>query len=132
MIDHWVEALGPCTGQQASVGFDMAQTPRWSDSSEQWPASYVERLVIRLESLNTEAYQALARARNLHAQQIALWIEHPDDKDLNQLLGLGFKQLAGPKDVACYGYDLASYNHTRDWNNPRYWANPERWGKDYW
>lgn len=131
-FEHWLSALEGETSSQACVGFVRDEIDVWPDDYQQWPAAYVDRLVIRLASLGDAEHAMLARARNLHARQIALWIDHPHTNDLNSMLGLGFKQLAGPADVGCYGYDLARYNHTRDWNNSKYWANPERWGKDFW
>lgn len=131
-LQHWLDALGACDGNQACIGLELAQADRWPVAMSEWPARYVERLVIRLDQLTPDHVQMLARARNLHARKIALWIDQPSEQDLSSMLGLGFKILAGPPEVGCYGYDIVSYNHTRDWNNPRYWANPERWGKDYW
>ena len=97
-----------------------------------WPAQYFKRCVVRIDALDAKAIAMLGRLRNQYAEQIALWIDHPSADDLEPLLGLGFKALAGPPDAGCYGYDLDTYNHRRDWNNPKYWANPERWGKAFW
>lgn len=130
-FDHWLSALED-SGDQATVGFDWGTNEQWPEDCNQWPQRYLDRLVIRLASLDPAAETALARARNLHARQIAVWIDTPQSEDLNSMLGLGFKRLIGPADAGCYGYDLDRYNHTRDWNNAKYWANPERWGKDFW
>ena len=129
-FEHWLEALER-PSDWITVGFDAGVT-RWPDDMRLWPSQRVGLAVVKLSRLSQESCTQLARLRNLHAAQIALWIDQLDASERNQLLGLGFKGLPGPTMAQCFGYDIESYNHTRDWNNPRYWANPERWGKDFW
>jgi len=131
-LAHWLQALPPVAGPQACIGLTVANCQSWPNDVAQWPAQYQERVILRFDHLDPESLALLGRLRNQHARQIAVWIDQPTEQDLNQMLALGFKTLAGPPEVACYGYDLVSYNHTRDWNNPKYWANPERWGVDHW
>lgn len=131
-LTHWLEALDRVEGPQASIGLNIDSIDRWPESSSDWPAQYCERVIIRLQSLDADAMTCLGLLRNQYARQIAVWVDQPKASDLNQMLGLGFKELAAPPGTGCYGYDIVSYNHTRDWNNPKYWANPERWGLDHW
>lgn len=80
----------------------------------------------------------LGRLRNLHAARV-LAFHAPGGEDpwtLDDFIALGFRREAqfsdGARALALYGYDLATYNHEREWNNPRFWANPQNWGKYFW
>ncbi|MGB0958375.1 MAG: DUF6231 family protein [Litorivicinus sp.] len=138
-FEHWAEGVSQGDGQLACIGCELngsrPGTPppiRLGDAVSDWPAQYFKRCVVRIDVLDAKATAMLGRLRNQYAEQIALWIDRPSADDLEPLLGLGFKTLTGPPDAGCYGYDLDTYNHRRDWNNPKYWANPERWGKAFW
>lgn len=81
----------------------------------------------------------LGRLRNLHASRLLVFIDHTQSLqpwNLHDFIGLGFRHDAdltdGTRNLALYSYDLATYNHEREWNNPRFWANPELWGKYFW
>ena len=89
----------------------------------------------------------LGRLRNLHAPQLIVFIDHVSSVaawTLDDFIALGFRHdqdlrgnvNANPgsteRTLALYSYDIATYNHERDWNNPRHWANPEMWGKYFW
>lgn len=81
----------------------------------------------------------LGRLRNLHAGQVLVFIDHGACRDawsLDDLLGMGFRVDArcsdGSRTLTLYSYDIATYNHEREWNNPRFWANPDLWGKYFW
>jgi hypothetical protein len=86
-----------------------------------------------------DGHAVLARLRNLHAGRLLVFIDHAATREswtLDDFLALGFRQDAQLSDAArtltLYSYDIATYNHTREWNNPRFWANPEMWGKYFW
>ncbi len=86
----------------------------------------------------------LGRLRNLHAGRLLVFIDHNaavEPWSLDDFLGLGFRLEATLADntpansartLAFYSYDIANYNHEREWNNPRFWANPQIWGKYFW
>lgn len=85
----------------------------------------------------------LGRLRNLHASRLLVFVDHARCMEawtLDDFIGLGFRHDAtlssGSGDdthsLALYSYDLATYNHEREWNNPRFWANPELWGRYFW
>lgn len=81
----------------------------------------------------------LGRLRNLHAGQVLVFIDHDaclEAWSLDDFLGMGFRVDArcadGSRTLTLYSYDIATYNHEREWNNPRFWANPELWGKYFW
>lgn len=130
-FEHWLTALEPVDGDHACIGCQTGAEALTDDPAE-WPSRYFSRCVVRLASLDAQSIARLGQLRNQYAQQIALWIDQPNPDDREPLLGLGFKGLPGPAGVACFGYDLGTYNHQRDWNNPKYWANPERWGQAFW
>ena len=86
-----------------------------------------------------QGHAVLARLRNLHASRLLVFIDHGMSSQgwsLDDFLALGFRQDAQLSDAArtltLYSYDIATYNHEREWNNPRFWANPEMWGKYFW
>lgn len=86
-----------------------------------------------------EGHAILARLRNLHAGRLMVFIDHGQCAQawsLDDFLGLGFHLDAEMGDadrmLTLYSYDIATYNHQREWNNPRFWANPEMWGKYFW
>lgn len=78
----------------------------------------------------------LGQLRNYGASQIAVLVSDKSDWTLTDFIGLGFRRQArlseADTSLTLYTYNLASYNHKRDWNNPRFWANPEMWGKARW
>ncbi len=78
----------------------------------------------------------LGQLRNYGARQIAVMVADKAEWNLTDFIGLGFRRQAqlsnGDANLTLYTYNLASYNHKRDWNNPRFWANPEMWGKARW
>ncbi|MFZ5723677.1 MAG: DUF6231 family protein [Pseudomonadota bacterium] len=86
-----------------------------------------------------DGLSVLGRLRNLHAAQLIVFIDHAHSAaewTLDDFIALGFRHDAdlgdGQRTLALYSYDLATYNHEREWNNPRFWANPELWGKYFW
>lgn len=90
-----------------------------------------------LENLNrAQGRVLLGQLRNYGASQIAVLIPTKAEWTLTDFIGLGFRRQAQLSDadasLTLYTYNLASYNHKRDWNNPRFWANPEMWGKARW
>lgn len=92
-----------------------------------------------LEQLDTDtAEQLLGRLRNLHSAHLLVVVTDAAALSRNQLFGLGlvqtarFEHRADDRALNLYSYDIASYNHVREWNNPRFWANPEMWGKYWW
>lgn len=90
-----------------------------------------------LEQLNRSQGQTLlGQLRNYGTRQIAVLTPNNGDWGLQDFIGMGFRRQGqfehqGDKQ-SLYTYNLASYNHKRDWNNPRFWANPEMWGKARW
>ncbi|MFP5440771.1 MAG: DUF6231 family protein [Gammaproteobacteria bacterium] len=85
----------------------------------------------------------LGRLRNLHAPQLLVFIDHANSLapwTLDDFIALGFRHDSdlrgepgeGQRNLSLYSYDIATYNHEREWNNPRFWANPEMWGKYFW
>lgn len=81
----------------------------------------------------------LGRLRNLHAGRLLVFIDHAaagEPWSLDDFIALGFRRDAtltdGDRTLSLYSYDIATYNHEREWNNPRFWANPELWGKYFW
>ena len=78
----------------------------------------------------------LGHLKNLIADRIFLCLPITHQWPLTDLFALGF--FKGP-DVAwdnntflTYTYNLATYNHKREWNSPRFWANPQNWNKYRW
>ncbi|MFZ5757019.1 MAG: DUF6231 family protein [Pseudomonadota bacterium] len=81
----------------------------------------------------------LGRLRNLHAARLLVFIDRDNAAaswSLDDFISLGFRHdndlSDGTRTLSLYSYDLATYNHEREWNNPRFWANPELWGKYFW
>ncbi len=78
----------------------------------------------------------LGQLRNMGAVRIALLVgDSAPDWHFRDFIGLGFKRLyhyEAPIASTLYAYDIATYNHRRDWNNPHNWANPEMWDKARW
>lgn len=81
----------------------------------------------------------LGQLRNLHASQLLVFIDHARSIEpwtLSDFLALGFHQQETFTDQSCalalYSYDLANYNHQREWNSPKFWANPNMWGRYFW
>lgn len=88
----------------------------------------------------------LGRLRNLHAPQLLVFIDHANSLapwTLSDFIALGFRHDSdmhgelgqpgeAPRNLSLYSYDIATYNHEREWNNPRFWANPAMWGKYFW
>lgn len=81
----------------------------------------------------------LGRLRNLHAGRLLVFIDHDacaEPWSLDDFIGLGFRReealTYAARTLTLYGYDIATYNHEREWNNPRFWANPQMWGKYFW
>jgi len=90
-------------------------------------ADYLEHLP------KAEGLQRLARLRNLHSPRIWVLVDQGSTWEFADFISLGFCRCGSvASDASCYGYDLATYNHRRDWNNPRFWANPENWNKYRW
>lgn len=102
-----------------------------------------------LEHLSREdGIAVLGRLRNLHAARLLVFLDHAGSHEpwtLDDFISLGFRHDAdlrgapggatpgnASRQLALYSYDIATYNHAREWNNPRYWANPEMWGKYFW
>lgn len=90
-----------------------------------------------LEHLShSQGQTLLGQLRNYGTQQIAVLVEDSGNWTLTDFIGLGFKRQArfeeGDRKLALYTYNIATYNHKRDWNNPRFWANPEMWDKARW
>jgi hypothetical protein len=89
-----------------------------------------------IEQLSPEqASLLLGQLRNLGSQQIAVLA--PEDKVLafRDYIGLGFVRHAKTESDpprTLFTYNIATYNHKRDWNNSKNWANPEMWGKARW
>lgn len=116
-------------GDVASVG-DLAGEARYDCALV---ADFLEHLP------KAEGHAVLARLRNLHAGRLLVFVDHAAMQDawtLDDFLALGFRQDAQLSDatrtLTFYSYDIATYNHEREWNNPRFWANPEMWGKYFW
>ncbi len=90
-----------------------------------------------LEQLDhSQGVLLLGTLRNIGIGQIAVTVSDDSGWNFADFIGLGFKRHAKFIDaghsVTLYTYNLASYNHKRDWNNPKNWANPEMWGKAWW
>lgn len=77
----------------------------------------------------------LGQLRNFGTHQIAVLVADPENWEFSDFIGLGFKRLQrfdGSHPQTLYVYNIANYNHKRDWNNARFWANPEMWDKARW
>ncbi len=77
----------------------------------------------------------LGQLRNFGTHQIAVLVADPESWEFSDFIGLGFKRLLrfdGNHPQTLYVYNIANYNHKRDWNNARFWANPEMWDKARW
>lgn len=75
----------------------------------------------------------LGLLRNYGSHRIAVVVPAHGDWQFNDFIAMGFRLHAElADDMVLYTYNLASYNHKRDWNNPRNWANPEMWDKARW
>jgi len=79
----------------------------------------------------------LGQLRNFVASRIVVHTEEGrSPMAFADFIGLGFKRwdVAGEKQETghIYTYDIASYNHKRQWNSPENWANPENWDKYRW
>ena len=90
-----------------------------------------------LEHLDQHSGQLLlGQLRNMGAERIALLVHDSARQwQFRDLIGLGFKRLyhyEAPLAATLYAYDIATYNHRRDWNNSENWANPEMWDKARW
>lgn len=123
------ESLPHKDGALASYNLSLAGHETLDADMTAWPARYFLRTCAHFHRFDEHCGRVLARLRNQYSQEIAVTFDEPPAEA--DLFGLGFKRLA-PVPLNFFGYDIAHYNHTRDWNNPKYWANPERWGTDFW
>jgi len=89
-----------------------------------------------LENLSAnEGRLLLGQLRNSGASRLAVLVSEDAEWSFRDFIGLGFKRLHSYRNDAgqqLFAYDIASYNHKRDWNNPENWANPEMWDKARW
>ncbi|MEX0605316.1 MAG: DUF6231 family protein [Marinobacter sp.] len=104
-----------------------------------FPLSHAVDLALITDSLDNlpqvEGALLLGQLRNFGTHQIAVLVADPDSWKFRDFIGLGFKRLQhfdGSPPQTLYVYNIANYNHKRDWNNARYWANPEMWDKARW
>lgn len=112
------------------------KVPPQTDLSAQPP---VELTVISdcLEVLSSsEGELLLGQLRNFVSGQIAVYLSSPSKLHFTDFIALGFKRWE-PAESKLHGgeiytYDIASYNHKRQWNSPENWANPENWDKYRW
>ncbi len=114
---------------------DLAHEPRYDCALL---ADFLEHLS------RADGIAVLGRLRNLHAAQLLVFFDHTSSRErwtLDDFISLGFRHDATlqsktddghARQLSLYSYDIANYNHVRDWNNPRFWANPEMWGKYFW
>lgn len=111
-----------------------------TDPTAALPLSRLYSLALITETLeHLDHHQGellLGQLRNMGAERIALLIgDAAESWHFQDFIGLGFKRLyhyAAPVKATLYAYDIATYNHRREWNNPRNWANPEMWDKARW
>lgn len=87
-------------------------------------------VVYDFEGLDKMAVRSqLGVLKNLASSRV--WAIAPETSawTLTDFVELGFVRDKLPPEVAAasYSYNLATYNHQREWNSPRYWANPQRW-----
>ena len=127
---------------------------------ENWQKAHPETILVELDSRNpndgfplshsidlaliTDALDGLPQGdgalllgqlRNFGTHQIAVLVADPESWEFSDFIGLGFKRLQqfkGSRPQTLYVYNIANYNHKRDWNNARFWANPEMWDKARW
>lgn len=90
-----------------------------------------------LETLSwSESELLLGQLRNFVSGQIAVYLCGPATLQFTDFLALGFKRWESDgmlvDDGHIYTYDIATYNHKRQWNSPENWANPENWDKYRW
>lgn len=90
-----------------------------------------------LETLSwSEGELLLGQLRNFVSGQIAVHMSGDAKLQFTDFLALGFKRWESDGlmlDHGCiYTYDIATYNHKRQWNSPENWANPENWDKYRW
>ena len=90
-----------------------------------------------LESLDKKrAELLLGQLRNFVSGQIVVHTRDNGPLAFPDFIALGFKRWDCPSGEAVQGhiytYDIASYNHKRQWNTPENWANPENWDKYRW
>lgn len=83
-----------------------------------------------------ESELLLGQLRNFVSGQIAVHLSDESKLHFTDFIALGFKRWE-PEAVQLncghiYTYDIATYNHKRQWNSPEYWANPENWDKYRW
>lgn len=77
----------------------------------------------------------LGQLRNMGATRIAVLMTDAGPWQFADFIGMGFTRLyhySTPVNAVLYAYDIATYNHRREWNNPKDWANPEMWDKARW
>lgn len=78
----------------------------------------------------------LGQLRNNISGQIVVHSQDSGPLAFTDFIALGFKRWdwspGETVDGHIYTYDIASYNHKRQWNTPENWANPENWDKYRW
>lgn len=150
---HIIEYCAPsrviCCGQAA-----RAAVIRWQDAHPETvirylvPSSAVDSiprdetfdLVVMsgcLEQLSkADSELLLGQLRNSVSPQIIVHMAGDGPLGFGDFIALGFKRWESETlkpDTGCiYTYDIASYNHKRQWNTPENWANPENWDKYRW
>lgn len=110
-----------------------------ADPNAAFPLEFIHDIALVSETLERlspdQGRLLLGQLRNAGARRIAVTVDNTSPWRFEHFIGLGFKRLmnsGGQPPQSVYAYDIANYNHKRQWNNADNWANPERWDKSRW
>ncbi len=124
--------------QRNRDGLTLTALPA-DDPASALPLTQLHELALISDTLEHLSHEQgkliLGQLRNMGATRIAVLMTDEGPWQFADFIGMGFTRLyhySSPVNAVLYAYDIATYNHRREWNNPDYWANPEMWDKARW